>query len=362
MGIYLRPDSPSYWMSLQIGGHRVRLNTMVDDPRLAKEIFAAWRTELARQRWLGPPPPEYHHSVKELIDQYLAVVTPRKAPASQNRDQLVLRRFTRKWGHLLLQELNPTLIEQYVIERTPNVTFATLSKELGVLKAAFGCALRWGWTNRTPFVGIHLNQEGDSRIRWLTDAEELLLLKSSPQWLQDIIAVGLDTGLRPGNLLGLERSWVHREEHVLIVPKEHTKTKKLTVTIPLTQRARNILYHASTSSHTPYVFLTDTGRPLDRHYVHVVLHRCAKAAGLAEMCLYVLRHTFITRLVQAGVSLPEIAALAGHRDIRMTMRYAHLAPQHLRNSIAALEERSIGRSENGLTTNAVRNSCSYVQV
>jgi site-specific recombinase XerD len=128
---------------------------------------------------------------------------------------------------------------------------------------------------------------------------------------------------------------------VLIVPKENTKTKKLTVSIPLTQRARDILYHATTSSHTPYVFMTDTGRPLDRNYVHVVVHRCAQAAGLSEMCLYVLRHTFITRLVQAGVSLPEVAALAGHRDIRMTMRYAHLAPQHLRNSIATLEARMI---------------------
>jgi integrase len=323
---------------------------MTDDPRLAKEIFAAWRTEVARQRWLGPPPPECHHSVKELIDQYLAVVTPRKAPASQKRDQIVLSRFTHNWGPRLLQELNPTLIEQYIVERTPDVSFATLSKELGILKAAFGCAIRWGWTNRTPFVGIHLNQEGNSRIRWLTRAEELLLLKACPQWLQDLVVVGLDTGLRPGNLVGLQRSWVHQEGHVLIVPKENTKTKKLTVSIPLTQRARDILYHATTSSHTPYVFMADTGRPLDRNYVHVVVHRCAQAAGLSEICLYVFRHTFITRLVQAGVSLPEVAALAGHRDIRMTMRYAHLAPQHLRNSIAVLEARRIERSESDLTS------------
>lgn len=57
MGVYLRPDSPSYWISLQINGHRVRRNTMVDDRRLANEIFAAWKTEVARQRWLGPHPP-----------------------------------------------------------------------------------------------------------------------------------------------------------------------------------------------------------------------------------------------------------------------------------------------------------------
>ena len=68
------------------------------------------------------------------------------------------------------------------------------------------------------------------------------------------------------------------------------------------------------------------------------------------------RHTFISRLVQAGRPLPEVAALAGHRDIRMTMRYAHLAPNHLRDGIKALEphvtqQRPI-RAEKGLTRTA----------
>jgi integrase len=58
---------------------------------------------------------------------------------------------------------------------------------------------------------------------------------------------------------------------------------------------------------------------------------------LTDVSLHTLRHTFISRLVQAGRPLPEVAALAGHRDIKMTLRYAHLAPEHLREGIAALE-------------------------
>ena len=46
------------------------------------------------------------------------------------------------------------------------------------------------------------------------------------------------------------------------------------------------------------------------------------------------------RAVQAGRPLPEVAALAGHRDIKMTLRYAHLAPSHLRAGIDALEQRN----------------------
>ena len=58
--------------------------------------------------------------------------------------------------------------------------------------------------------------------------------------------------------------------------------------------------------------------------------------------MHTLRHTFISRLVQAGRPLPEVAALAGHRAITMTLRYAHLTPSHLRAGIQALEQRNAG--------------------
>jgi len=70
--------------------------------------------------------------------------------------------------------------------------------------------------------------------------------------------------------------------------------------------------------------------------------RTATQAQLPGVSLHTLRHTFISRLVQAGRPLPEVAALAGHRDIKMTLRYAHLAPSHLRAGIQALEHRNSG--------------------
>ncbi len=61
-----------------------------------------------------------------------------------------------------------------------------------------------------------------------------------------------------------------------------------------------------------------------------------------SVSLHTLRHTFISRLAQAGWPLPEVAALAGHRDIKMTLRYAHWAPSHLRAGIQALEQQRNG--------------------
>jgi integrase len=352
MGVYRRPDSPTWWMSLQLNGKRVRLNTMVENRQLAEDLLCAWKAEVARTRWLGAPPADADHTLADLIAQYLKMVTPRKSLHSRRRDQVVLARFARRWGALLLSELTPLLIEEYLAERTAHVQFATVSKELGVLKAAFRCAIRWGWIGHSPFFGIVLNQEGTARVRWLSEDEETRLLGNCKLLLRDIVIVGLDTGLRPGNLVGLHCAWVQLAEGRLVIPRQQTKTKKLPLTIPLTRRAAEILRRYLNHADSAHLFVSEAGHPYPCATVNRALHRAAVATGLCDICLYTLRHTFVSRLVQAGVSLPEVAALAGHQDIRMTMRYAHLAPQHLRQSIAALEASSITRAENGLTTQA----------
>lgn len=349
MGIYRRPDSPTWWMSLQLNGHRVRLNTMVEDRRLAADLFCAWKTEIARTRWLGAPPSDEDHTVAELIAQYLKMVTPRKASHSQQRDRLILTRFTAKWGKLPVRDLTSLLIEEYLAERIAQVSFATVSKELGVLKASFRCAVRWGWASRSPFIGIVLNQEGIARTRWLSEDEETRVLARCSAQLRDIVIVGLDTGLRPGNLVGLQCAWVQPGGACLIIPREQTKTKALPITIPLTLRAAEIICRYVESARSEYLFVSAAGRPSSCAQVNRQLQRAAVKAGLSDICLYTLRHSFISRLVQAGVSLPEVAALAGHRDIRMTMRYAHLAPQHLRHSISVLEARMSTRTDHILT-------------
>jgi integrase len=255
MGVYRRPDSPTWWMSLQVDGHRVRINTMVEDRQLAKELFSAWKAEVARTRWLGALPSDVDHTVGDMIVQYLKMVTPRKSLHSRRRDRAVFARFAMRWGTLLVRELNPLLIEEFLIERGAQVCFATVSKELGILKAAFRCAIRWQWIVQSPFIGIALNQEGSSRMRWLSNAEEARLLGNSQLWLRDIIAVGLDTRLRPGNLVALQCQWVQDDVARVIVPREHTKTKKHPITIPLTRRASDIIRGCLKHAHSPYLFM-----------------------------------------------------------------------------------------------------------
>ncbi|NWF72382.1 MAG: hypothetical protein HXY51_04930 [Nitrospirae bacterium] len=142
MGVYRRQDSTTYWMSLVVDGKRKRQDTGVQDRRVAEDIFAAWQVQLARAKWLGVPAPTPQHTVQELMREYAAKVTPRKSPASQRRDHVVLEQFGKRWGTLALDQLRTKTLEDYLTERLEDVTLATVSKELGILKSAYGRALR----------------------------------------------------------------------------------------------------------------------------------------------------------------------------------------------------------------------------
>ncbi len=273
MGVYRRPDSDTYWMSRMIKGKRERQDTGVADRQVAEEIFAAWQVQLAREKWLGIPVPKPEHTVKDLLMEYQAKVTPRKSIDSQRRDRGVLARFTVLWGNSRLEDLGAKVIEDYLADRLEDVTFASASKELGILKAAYGKAIRWGWTTTNPVRGLSLNQQGEERLRWLSDEEETRLLLACAPWLRELVSVGLDTGLRRSNLVGLQWAWMQDEGTVLVVPRTQVKAKKRVVMIPLTDRAAGIIARQPRQSGQTHVFTQPQGTPYNTDRVGMAVIR-----------------------------------------------------------------------------------------
>ena len=73
---------------------------------------------------------------------------------------------------------------------------------------------------------------------------------------------------------------------------------------------------------------------------------------MAKRCsFYTYRHTFASHLVMQGLDLTTIKELMGHKDIKMTLRYAHLAPGHNRKAINVLDKILRENSEKSLLHN-----------
>jgi integrase len=85
-----------------------------------------------------------------------------------------------------------------------------------------------------------------------------------------------------------------------------------------------------------WVFRNRHGQPY--RSFRTAFERAVRQAGIQDFTFHDLRHTFASRLVMAGVDLPTVKELLGHKDITMTLRYAHLSTDHKQAAVKKLEK------------------------
>jgi integrase len=179
------------------------------------------------------------------------------------------------------------------------------------------------------------------------------------------ILFALDTGARMGEQTALEWSDLDlkaREPFVRISRSDWlghvTSTKSGNVrTVPLTARLVAALKGCRHLKGTR-VFCHPNGTTWTKEVYKRLLPRLLKKAGLRRITWHAQRHTFASHLVMRGASLKAVQELLGHASITTTMRYAHLAPGHLRATVGLLEGHIEGtwtpkRADEGRDTAAV---------
>ena len=151
----------------------------------------------------------------------------------------------------------------------------------------------------------------------------------------DIIRLLLLTGCRRGEIVDLQWSEVHGD--ALVLGDSKTGPRK----VPLGTEARRIL-ERQPRTESPFVFPSplDPSRPRGRELA--LWYRVRKEAGIEDARLHDLRHTHASHAVMNGVPVPVVSRMLGHSNVRMTLRYAHLADRDIE---AAAEPRRAGDCE-----------------
>ncbi len=351
-GIFRRPDSPYWWASFTDGyGRSARRSTRIrckDDPQKikVKALRLKWVEAADIERREGPKAEcdDQSYTFDDLMMKYLDFLVLQKR--STERDRFSLNRLYPVFSCCVLEKLGAADVHRYVTSRqTSGVAPGTINKEIGLFSAALNWArkdLEWDVPN--PFKGRR-QREPEGRIRWLTLSEASLLLRVAEEepkapHLVDFIRLALNTGLRRGEMLGLEWRRVDCKERLILLEAQHQKNGRYG-SVPLNEQAWKAVvsrqkFREAHCPASPWVFSRKNGSRIKS--VRRSFNSACQKAKIEDFRIHDLRHTCATWLVQNGVSIREVAELLRHSDIRMTMRYAHLSPDNIRDAVRRLDK------------------------
>ena len=352
---YKRKHSRFWWIDFtDASGQRVRRSTGTTDRKEAKALEAKWRlSTFKEQQWDEQP----ERTFDELMLAYLKATKSTKP--SHGRDICSMRHLRPVFGGRRLSEIDTVTIRSYIRQRrSDGAAASTINKEIGVFSSAISYAQKErGWRVLNPVKGIRL-KEPAGRVRWLTNAESQALIEAASddpraRHLPDFITLALHTGMRKGELLGLEWCRVDLQRNLVYLEAEHTKTKRRR-SIPINADARSALlnrarHRADQCPDSPWVFCHRGGQRIQD--VKTSFATACRRAAIANFRIHDLRHTCAAWLVQAGTPLDRVRDLLGHTSITTTEIYAHLSPDNVREAVDLLASTSHFRHSDCVTSN-----------
>ncbi len=250
------------------------------------------------------------------------------------------------FGDTKLRDITVPLIEGYMRHRLEaGVSQPSVNRELTIMKKMFSLALDWELADKNPFSRVKFFKEaGRAKQRILELDEERALLTKCPDYLRPILFTALNTGMRRGEILGLR--WADVDLAAGILTARETKNGKprlIPLNDPLASELRGI---RATGPDSELVFPNpETGKPF------VDIKKSFKAAcaelGIFDLRFHDLRHTYATRLVEAGADVATVRDILGHSSIKVTDRYTHSNLDRMKKAVRLLAEKQAETPENG---------------
>jgi integrase len=326
----LKKRGNTWWIDFTTpGGSRVRRTAGTSDKAQAQELHDQLKAEAWRVVKLGEKPRRTwdEAALKWLDEKEL------EGKASLRDDKAKLRWLIPHLSEKFLDEISSELIAEIGKVKARESTKPTANRHLALIRSILRMAANdWKWIDFAPRVKLY--PEPKRRVRWITPEQAKQLLGVLPNHQRSLTLFALATGLRQGNVLGLEWSQVDLERQVAWVFGDQAKGDE-DIHISLNDTAMSVL-RAEWGKHPTHVF-TYAGKPIKQ--ANTRSWRAAlRKVGIENFRWHDLRHSWASWLVQNGTPLYTLQEMGAWKSAEMVRRYAHLAPANFRQHACVVDQ------------------------
>jgi integrase len=307
----------------------------------AEDFIAQARTDARHQRLELPEGRKTPLGFEEAASRYIQRLRDGDGKNITIKERQLKQHLLPFLGSKPLSAVESFDIERYKkARRSAGAATATVNRELATLSHLLNQAVEWKWI-RSKTVKIVRFKEDNQRIVYLMDDQCAALLEAaasdSNENVHAFVMVGLHTGMRHTEILSIRRDDVDLGKRAIWVPQAKSGSREQPITRELAvylNKRMDMLPQGcewlfpSVGSATGHV-----------HTIRKAFRRSAERAGLDpdQITPHTLRHTAVTHLVQAGVDLPTVQRISGHKTLSMVARYAHQSGSHIEAAMDRLE-------------------------
>lgn len=338
MGLYRRKDSPTWWISFSVDGKQYRRSAETEDKELAKRILKSIEGKIAEGKWFPETKArQAEYAFTELAKKYSAWAEGRQK-AYDCWKRYIIKQLVRRFGSMKLHKFNTHLLEQFQSERIKKGNKpATVNRLLAVISHMFTKAVDWDMMDKVVSASIKVKMlpENNRRLRYLSKDECQELINVCDPHLRPVVITALNTGMRRGEILNLRwDTHIDLKHGFILLDKTKNGDRR---EIPINGTLRAVLQGLTRRLDIPHVFF-DKSNGMPYKDLKRSFKTALRKAGIRDFHFHDLRHTFASHLVMAGIDLTTVKELLGHKDIKMTLRYAHLAPSHKVKAVDVLDK------------------------